>query len=378
MRTAAALHTHADVRGVKGVEIRKVILKDEASDARYLPSSTLILDPSDSAIVGDTVSVSRLRDPNVVGPGDVLRIQEGSSLVSVIYRRGANANTLFVTERCNSSCLMCSQPPRDDDDTWRVTELAQAIQLIDADLPHLGFTGGEPTLLGSRFAGLLSLCGHALPDTELHVLTNGRLLAERALAMDLASAGGDRTTWAVPLYADVASRHDEIVDAPGAFDETLAGLYELARVNARVEIRVVLHALSIPRLRQLAAYIYRRLPFASHVALMGLEPMGFARKNRERLYIDPLDYQAALSDAAHYLAVRGMRVSIYNTPLCVLPQHLWQFARASISDWKNVSDPACDSCAVQENCSGFFRSAGPGWRSRGISPLAGAIPHELA
>jgi His-Xaa-Ser system radical SAM maturase HxsC len=189
----------------------------------------------------------------------------------------------------------------------------------------------------------------------------------------LIGAGGQQTTWAVPLYGDVAAVHDEIVASEGAFEETLTGLYELARNGARVEIRIVLHALSIPRLRQLATYIYRRLPFVEHIAFMGLEPMGFAKINRDRLWIDPADYTSELSDAVKHLAVRGLNVSIYNLPLCVLPKDLWAFARASISDWKNRDIPECRGCSVRESCSGFFASAGNAWRSRVIAPIRDTV-----
>ncbi len=64
-----------------------------------------------------------------------------------------------------------------------------------------------------------------------------------------------------------------------------------------------------------------------------------------------------------------MAVSIYNLPLCILPQRLRRFARRSISDWKNVYAPECGDCALRQNCAGFFASAGPAWRSRGIRPV---------
>ncbi len=55
---------------------------------------------------------------------------------------------------------------------------------------------------------------------------------------------------------------------------------------------------------------------------MGLEPMGFAKGNRDRLWIDPIDYLAQLQTAVFHLANRGMAISIYNLPLCVLPRAL--------------------------------------------------------
>ncbi|RYG17407.1 MAG: hypothetical protein EON96_06825 [Caulobacteraceae bacterium] len=104
-------------------------------------------------------------------------------------------------------------------------------------------------------------------------------------------------TWGIPLYADHAELHDAVVDAHGAFEETIQGLYEMGRLGARIELRVVLHALTVDRLPQLASYIYRRLPFVEHVALMGLEPMGYAKSNRDQLWIDPVDYLEPLADA---------------------------------------------------------------------------------
>ena len=46
-------------------------------------------------------------------------------------------------------------------------------------------------------------------------------------------------------------------------------------------------------------------------------------------WIDPYDYQNELGEAVEFLAGQGMHVSIYNTPLCVLPERLWKFARKS-------------------------------------------------
>ena len=39
----------------------------------------------------------------------------------------------------------------------------------------------------------------------------------------------------------------------------------------------------VDRLTQLAAYIARNLPFVQQVALMGLEPIGFAQHNLQAL-----------------------------------------------------------------------------------------------
>jgi MoaA/NifB/PqqE/SkfB family radical SAM enzyme len=83
--------------------------------------------------------------------------------------------------------------------------------------------------------------------------------------------------------------HDFVVQATGAFDQTLRGIMNLAINRVPVEIRVVVHKLTYERLPDLAGFIARNLPFVSHVALMGLEPTGFTKSNMEALWIDPVD-----------------------------------------------------------------------------------------
>lgn len=373
-----ALHTHARVEGVIEVGLYKVLTLEEAASGALPAADVLLWETEAPGYAGAVfaegraglgVRISKTRDRAVIQPGDVVRVRPGSGMVSVMYRRASRANTLFATERCNSRCLMCSQPPREDDDSWRVAELLRLIALIDRDEAQLGVSGGEPTLLGDDLGRLIDACARDLPATELHILSNGRAFTQSAVAASLADRGHPALTWGIPLYADHADLHDEVVDARGAFDETIQGLYELGRLGAKVELRVVLHAMTVDRLPQLASFIYRRLPFVDHVALMGLEPMGYAKTNRDRLWIDPADYIEPLSDAVHHLAHRGIPVSIYNLPLCVLPETLWPFARQSISDWKNSFAPECEGCELTAVCSGFFASAGSAWRSRAVRPL---------
>jgi len=385
-----ALHTRAQFAGTPTNGIYKVLSIGEALDSHLPPRSVLVEQRSGSArvalttlsqigfagIVSDDspqdfpselICLSRLAHRDVVAPGDVVRVRERGQ-VSVLFRRGANANFLFATERCNSYCLMCSQPPRPDNDYWRAAELLGAIPLIDRDVAYLGITGGEPTLLGSSLAAIIHAVADNLPHTRLHILSNARLFADPLLADQLAMISPN-VTWAVPLYADTAARHDYVVQAQGAFEETINGLYNLAERGAAIELRMVLHAKTVDRLCQFAEFVWRSLPFVRHVAFMGLEPMGFAKLNRAELYMDPLDYRDGLEGAAWFLNDRGIAVSIYNTPLCLLTKGAWPLAKQSISDWKNVFAPECDGCAVRDRCGGFFKSAGTAWRSRGIRPI---------
>lgn len=309
-----------------------------------------------------------LRQLCYLDDGDVVSV-DPNGFVRVLYRRKSRSNFILATEQCNSLCLMCSQPPKAIDDSHRLVEQLRLIDLIDPATRDLGITGGEPTLLRDGFLQLIVRCAERLPATRLHVLTNGRLFFYRRFAEKLAAIGHPALVLGIPLYADVDTLHDHIVQAPGAFEETVIGLQNLARYGVPVEIRVVLHALSIPRLARLAAFIARNFPFAGHVALMGLEMFGLVQKNLQELWIDPADYQEQLGEAADVLVQAGMNVSIYNHQLCVLEPRLWPLARKSISDWKNVYLPECDGCVVIDRCGGFFQS-GTRVRSRAVHPMS--------
>ncbi|MBU8898357.1 His-Xaa-Ser system radical SAM maturase HxsC [Corallococcus sp. M34] len=300
--------------------------------------------------------------------GDVVRIHPTRGALTTLYRRTSPSNTFLVTERCDNNCLMCSQPPRKQDDSWLVDELMETLPLISPETRELGITGGEPSLLKGRLIELLERMKHHLPRTSVHLLTNGRGFANPELARALAKVQHPDLMLGVPLYSDLPEAHDYVVQALGAFDETVRGILQLKRARVRVELRCVIHAQTYSRLPQLADFITRNLLFVDHVALMGLEQMGFARANLGLLWIDPLDYQAQLIAAVRTLSRAGLDTSIYNHSLCTLPTELHSFARKSISDWKNLYVEECERCTRRADCGGFFAS-GLAKRSRGIQPF---------
>jgi His-Xaa-Ser system radical SAM maturase HxsC len=288
--------------------------------------------------------------------GDIIRISPRDKSVRVLYRRTSQHNSFLLTERCNHYCLMCSQPPRDIDDSWIVEEILHTILLIDPATKEIGFTGGEPTLLGDDFFRILQACKNYLPRTGVHILSNGRRFMDAGFAGQYAAIGHLDMMVGIPLYSDVSYIHNYVVQAANAFDETIRGILNLKRLDQRVEIRVVLHKQTYRRLPQLAEFIARNLTFVDHVALMGLEITGFTRANMPELWIDPWDYRQELWAAVNLLDSYRINTSIYNHQLCVLDRRAWRFARKSISDWKNEYLPECTDCKEQQNCGGFFSS----------------------
>lgn len=303
-----------------------------------------------------------------VRQGDVLEIQPRISKAALRYRRGGNGNVLFATERCNSYCVMCSQPPRQVEDDWRVAQLCNLTKLIDKDEVSLAISGGEPTLLGTGLNRVINACAHSLPNTSIHVLSNGRHFSDTGYAGTFTDIHPN-LSWGVPLYGSHYGLHDYVVQSAGAFAETMRGLYALHTAHQRIEIRVVLLKPVVEELKLLAEYLYRNLPFVEHIALMGVEPIGFARAHHQDVWMDPEDMGPILFESVEYLAHRGLNVSLYNLPLCALPRPLWPYAKRSISDWKQRYLPACHACSVQDQCAGVFAWVTPEWTSRAIAPI---------
>jgi len=313
-----------------------------------------VLTNIDISNIFDKPSVYSIPTFEHLNEGDIVVINS-DGVVNTLYRVNSHHNSLLVTERCNSNCLMCSQPPKDKNDIDYLFSIHQElIPLIPKNCIELGITGGEPTLLGDHFFSLLKTLQIELPDTEIHCLTNGRTFAWKQFAKLLSNLNYSKLMLGIPLYSDYYHLHDYIVQSNHAFNQTIHGLYNLAEYNQRIELRIVLHKQTIPRLVKLAKYIYKNLPFVEHVAFMGLEYIGYTPHNIETLWIDPFSYQNELNEAVCYLADCGINVSIYNSQLCLLPEHLWQYCRKSISDWKNSYLPECQECAMLNECGGLF------------------------
>lgn len=304
-----------------------------------------------------------------LGSGDVLRIDTENRSYRVVFRSASNHNSILLTERCNHYCLMCSQPPREINDDWLLEETENLLNLIPPQTKSLGFTGGEPTVYGDRLIHLLRLTKNLLPHTAVHILSNGRRFSDSRFTEAYAAIMHPDLMVGIPLYSDDPVRHNYIVQAENAFEETIKGILRLKRHGQRVELRVVIHQQSIGRLIQLAEFIARNLLFVDQVALMGLEITGFTKGNLQKLWIDPNDYKKQLAAAVRLLAVYRIPVRVYNHQLCVVDDEVRPYCTKSISDWKNEYLPQCGSCDLRPQCGGFFSSAIKFRYSDHISPL---------
>ncbi|MDD5371619.1 MAG: radical SAM protein, partial [Anaerolineaceae bacterium] len=127
---------------------------------------------------------------------------------------------LALTYRCNNNCAHCyNARPR------RYPELPTQAwkQILDRlwelRIPHVVFTGGEPTLRDD----LPELIAHAEKNGQITGLnTNGRRLSDPRFLDTLVEAGLDHVQITLESHAEAI--HDRMVAAKGAWQQTVMGL----------------------------------------------------------------------------------------------------------------------------------------------------------
>ncbi len=127
---------------------------------------------------------------------------------------------LALSYRCNNDCAHCyNDRPRDypelSTDQWRRI----LDRLWEIGIPHVVFTGGEPTLRSD----LPELIQHAENNGQITGLnTNGRRLSNPDFVTQLVEAGLDHVQ--ITYKSHIPSVHDFIVRNHGAWKQTIAGI----------------------------------------------------------------------------------------------------------------------------------------------------------
>lgn len=288
--------------------------------------------------------------------GDCILI-DMQGTITVVWEQKAPMNPLLLTEACNCNCIMCPQPPKEYNENL-IDISRKILSLVRANSNQtICLTGGEPTLTKDGFFDILRLINKKHQKSPVMLLTNGKSFANFEFTKRFVSERPADFLTCVSIHSDVDELHDLIVGVKGSFYKTVMGLQNLARFREKIEIRVVVNRINACRLEAIATFIQRNFPFIFHCTFMGMEITGLARDNYDTVWIDPYEYREELLRAIRVLSRADLNVSIYNLPLCLIDPKLWNFARQSISEWKNDYLPACENCSVKAKCCGIFTTS---------------------
>jgi radical SAM protein with 4Fe4S-binding SPASM domain len=296
---------------------------------------------------------------------------------------------LALTYRCNNDCAHCYNPTQPRTGELSTEEWKLILDKLWAfHIPHIIFTGGEPTLR-SDLPELIAYAEGLGQITGLN--TNGRRLRDTSYLDSLVEAGLDHVQ--ITLESHTATLHDRMVKCNGAWDQTSAGIRNA--LNSRLYVMT-----NTTMLRDNAPSLAETLDYLADLAVptIGLNALIYSgrgkdvgsglaehelpallemarRKTVERgqrlIWYSPTEYchfDPVLLD----LGVKGCTAALYN--MCVEPdgkvlpcQSTYQpVGDIRRDEWKDIwehplcirlrtrayAPPKCLECALFTECGG--------------------------
>lgn len=271
-----------------------------------------------------------------------------------------------ITYECINACEFCAVSNRVRRPIpWpRLQEILREHRA--AGVTHLDLDGGEPTLHPNLLDALR--LARELGYREVNVTSNGRRLADRQAAADLLATGVGSVL--VSLHGADADVHDAVTGAPGAFDETLAGLRNLVALRpAGVDlgVNVTVCRRNVDVLEDLVALVQRE--GVDKVNLQLVTPFGAARAG----VVPPVEESVAAVTRVLDRFGDTMRLHVVNAQFCFFPGrerflsgdvgkvgrnmvfvteetvNLFQYLAA-----RRVRREPCATCAFAPVCDGFY------------------------
>lgn len=212
---------------------------------------------------------------------------------------------LALTYRCNDHCAHCyNARPRDFPELPTADWLRILDKLWEIGIPHVVFTGGEPSLRQD----LPQLIAHAEANGQITGLnTNARRLSDAAFVQALVEAGLDHVQITVESHRPEI--HDQMVQARGAWKQTIAGLRNVLDTSLYVMTNTTM-------LRENSPFLGDTLDFLAEVGVptVGLNALIYSGKGlKVGTGLSEAELRPLLEIARERTARHGQRL-IWYTP----------------------------------------------------------------
>jgi MoaA/NifB/PqqE/SkfB family radical SAM enzyme len=249
-------------------------------------------------------------DPPHCPPGYVAKARAAFDLK--MSAREAHKLIMNITYKCANRCIFCATGDRISAALgWDKIE-AILRQHREEGTDQLDIDGGEPTL-HPRLVDAIAIA-RQLGYRSINVTTNGRLLCDRAFAQSLLESG--ITHLLISLHGATAEVHEAATDAPGSFEQTLAGIDNaMALRPAQVEtgMNVTIVRCNVDHLMPLAELAVAK--GFSKINFQFTTPFGRAYAD----VVPPLEEAAhAVMEVIDQCADR-IRIYVINAQFCAFP-----------------------------------------------------------
>ena len=350
-----------DYKGETGIfslalnESIKEELLSEGVETLFVSDKEIHRFPGNKLITKDEVVIDKLKKCHNF---DVFELCDDGNLIQ-FYDDKSGDTLFFVTEKCNSNCIMCPSPEaaRKRGLSVSIDKMIAIASHMPSDTPHVTITGGEPFLAGKDLFRLLYFFRDKFEKTEFLILTNGRIFALREYCDLLFDSIPNHCIIAVPIHGSDDEKHDSITQTPGSFKQTIIGLKRIQKKGIRTEVRIVVNKKNINDIEAIARLIADSLNKVNYVSIMAMEMTGSAFINTKDVWIPYRDTIPSIRKAVRVLMQAGIDVRLYNFPLCVVDNELRTLCYKSISEWKRKYASCCDECTLRDSCGGLFRGS---------------------
>jgi len=321
--------------------------------------------------VGKTAQISNNRTIPILQIDKEIHFEEGKSIIKIDYKKSIVSQLavinkgsidLYLTGKCNQNCFACPSPETSRNDTEPKDEALRIASLLDGVNTHINVTGGEPTYYNDYFIDVIKTLQEKAPKSSIQVLTNAISFSNDKFVEKITKSDikMDKILFSVAIYGSNNTIQDLAVGIKNSLPILDKALLNLINLKAMIELRVVITQYNYKDLENISDYIIKKYRGnILRVVFMGLEMSGNARKNQEKVWIDFENHNLYLENAILKLMNNGIRVRLYNYPLCYLKKNYWTLSKDSISYWKKKFMPDCNHCRVKAYCSGFFAATIP-------------------
>gem|GEM_PF-352740 len=267
-----------------------------------------------------------------------------------------------VSYRCNNRCGFCSVANRERADGVFERQLAALDEACARGVRLLDIDGGEP-LLYPRLFDLIA-AAQARGFERITVTSNGRLLSDEALCHRLATTGIDIL---ISLHASREDIHDHLVNAPGAWRQSVKGVMNACKSFKSVGLNVTVVADNVEDLPRLAVLATKLGVKVFNIQLY--TPFGESNPNFAPSFERLRAFLPQTIDSLKGI----MPVYMVNAPHCALPgyeqycslDYHKNVRRMLFADGEEVNlaeylgarrfkNAMCDNCPQDSVCGGFW------------------------
>ncbi|MEW5895027.1 MAG: radical SAM protein [Candidatus Omnitrophota bacterium] len=313
------------------------------------------------------------RDKFVVLPSGA---HESAKKISQIYDKAlaSRSGGLFLRlgRICNNQCVYCVTGLNYTNESFDFDYIRNVLKKNRNRYDSLVLTGGEPTIRKD----FLQILDFAYKSGYAMLLqTNARLLALEKFCEKVSQYN---LKFSININGPTAKIHDAVSRVPGSFRQTVQGIKNLQKHDARILVKILLTKDNHRHLLRTAKFVAKL--GVKKICIVFLTPFGSARDNFQQVVPSYSEVSVPLKQTLEWLKkTPQIRASIEGFPHCCLDQEFHPLITETRMGFKSLNGlipengrliyncktervfnqkqkfPDCGDCLYDKQCEGVYR-----------------------